>query len=184
MDAETLLLQAGWDLDVSGSRDTAQFRANPHRVSDVLERVGAHREVELPGVERPRVAGAYVSLDPRSGRESLGFRRRVPVAPARLVGHQIDDPVRASQRARPSPYVENESVISDKLVDALDACRQQRQAASTETSNSRTSTRASWRCTSPGSSVPAPRCWVDSAPQATPWARHSRGEAPSYRAAT
>ena len=35
------------------------------------------------------------------------------------------------------------------------------------------------RSTSRGESVPAPKCWVDSAPQATPKAMHSRGEAPS-----
>ena len=43
------------------------------------------------------------------------------------------------------------------------------------TSSSRTSTRPSRRSTSRRSSVPAPKCWVDSAPQATPKARHSFG---------
>ena len=36
------------------------------------------------------------------------------------------------------------------------------------TSSSRTSTRGRSRSTSFGSRLPAPKCWVDSAPQATP----------------
>jgi hypothetical protein len=52
-------------------------------------------------------------------------------------------------------------------------------ATSAGTSSSLTSTRPSSRSTSLRSSVPAPKCWVDSAPLATPRARHSRGPAPS-----
>src|SRR5262249_22458536 len=51
-------------------------------------------------------------------------------------------------------------------------------------SSSRDSTLGSRRPISAGSTLPAPKCSVDSAPQATAKRRHSSGGRPSYRAAT
>src|SRR3954452_18467657 len=61
------LLDRRRDLDVARARDALQLRAHPHRVAQVLERVRADGEVELPVGERPRLPRAHVGLQPGRG---------------------------------------------------------------------------------------------------------------------
>src|SRR6476620_5175760 len=99
LDVRRLLLEPGRNFDVAGARHPLQLLADPDRIADVLERVRADREVELIVLERPRLARADVALDPRVGAEALAARVALLVAveAARVVGQQVDDPVRASE---------------------------------------------------------------------------------------
>jgi len=101
-------------LDVARARDALQLRADEDRVAQVLEGVRADGEVELPVVERPRLARAEVALHPCVLAEALGVGVAV-VAPqaARGVGLEVEDPVRARERLGPAADVEDERVVGD-----------------------------------------------------------------------
>src|SRR4051812_2133616 len=85
--AERLLVESGWHLHVARRRNSVELAADPHGVAHVLESVRAHREVELAVLERPRLAGADVTLDPRRGPEALGTGAVDAMCAARLERH-------------------------------------------------------------------------------------------------
>src|SRR5581483_7473112 len=111
-----LLLQARWDLDVSGPRDPHQLVAHEYRIAHVLERLRADREVELASGERPRLTRTDVALHPGVGAEALGRRiRRRPVQAALFVAEQIDHPIGPCEWACGTPDVEDQRVVYEQL---------------------------------------------------------------------
>src|SRR4051794_22514742 len=90
LDPERLLLGARRHLDVPRARDTLQLPADVHGVADVLERVRADGEGELPVGERPRLLVADVALHPGLGGEALRGRVGRAVEAAGRVRHEVD----------------------------------------------------------------------------------------------
>jgi len=121
LEAVALLLQARGHLDVAGPGHPLELRADPDRVAHVLQRVGAHGEVEPVVGEGPRLAGTDVHAVPGGGVEAIAPAAVAAVQAAGLIGHQVEHLVGPGERPSPAAHVEHAVAGAERGLDPVDA---------------------------------------------------------------